>query len=268
MKVSPASAAFFLLLLFLSLPGKGQELSVATSISTPPATAVSVDRKGDFYLAFNTGTLSKYDANGHETLNFSPERLGKITLIDAWNPLRLFLFYEDFQSILILDRFLTPTASYDLSAGQPFGFIKLACPSQDHTFWLIDESYKGLIKYDPMDKQVVLKMPFNSAIPVDSEVLYMREYQNLLFVSLRGGGLFYFDNLGNYLGKIGTSEAVRFFGFIKNQVYFLQGDVLQHVNLYLEDVKDLSLPAIYEAVVDTGKAKVGVKKEGGFDLLR
>lgn len=268
MKISPASASFFLLLLFLSLQGKAQELSVATSISTPPATAVSVDRKGDFYLAFNTGTLSKYDANGLETLNFSPARLGRITLIDAWNPLRLFLFYEELQSILILDRFLTQTVGYDLSAGEAFGFIKLACPSQDHTFWLIDESYKGLIKYDPMAKQVVFKMPFNNAIPVDSGVLYMREYQNLLFVSLSGGGLVYFDNFGNYLGKIGTREAVRFFGFLKNQVYFLQGRVLQYVELYREEIKEFRLPAIYEAVIDTGKTKVGVKKEGGFDLLR
>ena len=268
MKTSPASVAFFLLLLFLSLPGKGQELSVVTSISTPPATAVSVDRKGDFYLAFDTGTLSKYDANGLETLNFSPERLGRITLIDAWNPLRLFLFYEEFQSIIILDRFLTATTRYDLSERQAFGFIKLACPSQDHSFWLIDESYKGLIKYDPMSLQIALKMPFNSALSLNSEVLYMREYQNLLFVSLSGGGLVYFDNLGNYLGKIETGKEVGFFGFVKNQVYFLQGSVLQYVDLYEEETKDYGLPAIYEVVVDTGRAKLGIKKEGGFDLLR
>ncbi len=255
-------------LFIFSFPTLGQDTARAyKSVPALPAVAYSVDRTGFFYIAFANGTIAKYDGDGIEVLNFSPRRAAKVDLIDAWNPLKIFVFYEEFQSVVILDRFLNPIGTYDLS-GKVQGFIKLACPSQDNTFWLIDEAYKGLVKYDPAEQQVIYRTPFANTLPTNIEVLYMREYQNLLFLSLSSGGILYFDNLGNYLGKIETAAAIRFFGFTNNQLYYLAAGAVQYVNLYNRNEGALQLPSRFENVLDLGTYKVGIKKEGGFDLLR
>lgn len=240
---------------------------IVKTIPTLPVTAAAADRRGDFYLAFNNGTLSKYDSAGIELINYSPRRLGTITLIDTWNPLKIFIFYKDYQSITILDRFLDPTIEYDLS-GKSQGFIRLACPSQDNSFWLIDDSYNGLLKFDPIEQKVRSKVPFNDAVPTDGAVVFMREYQNVLFLMLSNGEVVYFDNLGNYIGKIGRIAAGRYFGFETNQVHWAEENAFVAVNLYTGEVASSPLPASYFQVIKTGKYLIGIKKEGGFDLLR
>jgi len=240
---------------------------ITKTFSTLPVTAAAADRRGDFYLAFSNGTLSKYDSAGIERINYSPKRLGTITLIDTWNPLKIFAFYRDYQSITILDRFLDPTIEYDLS-GKSQGFIRLACPSQDNSFWLIDDSYNGLLKFDPVEQKVRSKVPFNNAVPASGAVVFMREYQNILFLMLSNGEVIYFDNLGNYLGKIGRMAAGQSLGFETSKVHWADGNTFVVVNLYTGEEAFTPLPATYLQVIRAGNYLVGIKKEGGFDLLR
>ena len=243
-----------------------KQVVVKAVFESPAVTALSVDRRGDFYLAFKNGTLAKYDTAGKEVVNYSPRRLGAITLVDPWNPLKTFLFYEEFQSIVLLDRFMAPTVEYDLT-GKSQSFIRLACPSQDNTFWLIDESYNGLLKYDPLEQQVQSKIPFNASVPLEGRITFIREYQNVLFAALSTGGIAYFDNLGTYLGKIET-DATDYFGFQKNQVYWTNENVVMLQDLYSSARSELILPDSYEKVILMGNAGIGIKKEGGYDLLR
>ncbi|WP_350077441.1 hypothetical protein [Imperialibacter sp.] len=242
------------------------QLVVEKNVPGPVVTAQSVDRRGDFYLAFKNGTVAKYDTTGRQIVNYSPKRLGQVTLVDPWNPLKTFLFYEEFQSIVILDRFMSPTTEYDLT-GKSQSFIRLACPSQDNSFWLVDESYNGLIKFDPIDQTIQSKIPFNASIPIDGKILFIREYQNVLFASLDSGGIIYFDNLGNYQGVI-DSPACSFFCFSKNQLYLTSSGSVFIQYLYSNEKNEISLTDTYLNALLIGPRVVGTKKEGGFDLLR
>jgi hypothetical protein len=242
------------------------QLVIEKNVPGPVVTAQSVDRRGDFYLAFKNGTVAKYDTMGRQIVNYSPRRLGQVTLIDPWNPLKTFLFYEEFQSIIILDRFMSPTVEYDLT-GKSQSFIRLACPSQDNSFWLIDESYNGLIKFDPIEQKIQSKIPFNASVPISGQILFIREYQNVLFISLEGGGIAYFDNLGNYQGII-DSPPCDFFCFSKNQLYLTNNDSVFIQDLYSNEKNEISLPDTYLHTLLIGHRVVGTKKEGGFDLLR
>jgi len=239
--------------------------AIRKSVVTPAVSTQAVDRRGDFYLAFKNGTVAKYDTAGTEVLNYSPRRLGQVTLIDPWNPLKTFLFYEEFQSIVILDRFMSPSIEYDLT-GKSQSFIRLACPSQDNSFWLIDESYNGLIKFDPIEQKIQSKIPFNLSVPVTGEILFIREYQNVLFASLSDGGIAYFDNLGSFLGKI-EAPPCPYFGFFKNKIYLKGDDGLIVSDLYSDEQEQAFGGSNYAAFLMLNNKAVGIKKEGGFDLL-
>lgn len=243
-----------------------QPTVIKTKDAPTPATAFAVDRRGDFYLASASGTLSKYDSGGNEVVNWSPSRLGRITLIDAWNPLKVFVFYREFQSAVILDRFLRPTAQYDL-ADASIGFVRLACPSQDNSFWLVDDSYNGLLKYDPLEQQVSSRIPFNASIPVDGNIVFMREYQNVLFVLLSTGTVLHFDNLGSYQSSM-ASPVRGWAGFDKNRIYGLATGGLWTANLYDSSSEIIKLDRGYQACLWLHDRLVGIKEEGGFHLLR
>ncbi len=241
------------------------QMVVEKNVTGPRVTSQSVDRRNNFYLAYQNGTVAKYDTVGNEIVNFSPTRLGQVSLLDAWNPLKTFLFYEEFQSIVVLDRFMAPTSEYDLT-GKSQSFIRLACPSQDNSFWLVDDSYNGLLKFDPIEQKIQSRIPFNASMPLNGKILFIREYQNVLFALLQGGGVAYFDNLGSYQGTIDT-PAASYFSFNKNQMYLTVNDYIVFKDLYADVTTETQLPGSYENCLIVNDKVVGIKKEGGFDLL-
>ena len=68
----------------------------------------TVDNLDNIYLVNNqTNQLKKLNANGDSAGVFNNVRkYGKLFSIDATNPLKLLLYYKNFSTIVVLDRFL------------------------------------------------------------------------------------------------------------------------------------------------------------------
>src|SRR6187200_1750779 len=68
----------------------------------------TVDNLDNLYLVNNSSNqLKKIDGNGDSVGVFNNVRkYGKLFSIDATNPLKLLLFYKNFATIVVLDRFL------------------------------------------------------------------------------------------------------------------------------------------------------------------
>lgn len=261
--VSSSIPILFWLFTF-SYTAQSQQLSLIRKVDTPPITAWSVDRRGDFYLAHESGTLIKYDSTGKKQLEYSPSQLGEISLIDAWNPLKTYLYYEEYQLLVVLDRFLNKVAEYNLSEiGQ--GFIRLACPSQDNNLWLIDESYNGLLKYDPAQEIILYRIPFRDKTATKKKVVFLREYQNLLFVLQGNGNILYFDNLGNYQGTIETA-AQSPFSFRQNTLFLPAEMMVKSYDLYNGKTITLKVPEKYDGLLVVADRLITIQKMGGFTL--
>lgn len=263
-------AVYFILAVESQVFGQNPEvrqLSVYKSVSTPPITAFATDKKGGFYLAFNSGTLVKYDSSAIERLRYSPKKAARISQVQAWSQLRVILFYRSIQSIVVLDRFLAETATFDLSRGTG-GFVRLACQSQDNAFWLLDESFQMLLKYDPLAERIAVRIPLSDRISTENQVTGLTEHQNILYASLEKGGFARFDMSGNFLGILDTATPVQEFSFSGDYVVYTDGDELVYSALYGTGFSSVKLPEAYDLVFDADNYKVGIKKEGGFDLLR
>src|SRR6267378_2393963 len=59
--------------------------------STQEVNKVSLDRLGNFYLVLKKGVVKKYDTDGNFMDEFSNPEAYPITLVDPWNPLRVFV---------------------------------------------------------------------------------------------------------------------------------------------------------------------------------
>ena len=64
--------------------------------------SVEIDAFGNVYV-INAMQISKYNALGILQKSFSVKRYGKIDFVDASNPLKILVYYKDFQQVLFLD---------------------------------------------------------------------------------------------------------------------------------------------------------------------
>lgn len=263
MKIRSFIFAFFC----LPIPIFAQNLILVDSFALPKAELAAADKYGNFYIADPQGNLHQYDSTGKFLVNFSPEKVGSISLLEARQSVRVFVFYRDFQQIIWLDRFLKKIESYDLE-NMDLGFVRLVAPSPDNRLWILSDSDFSLLKYDPRTRQTLFKIPLQWALPpADYDFIYLTEYQNLLFLQDRNGKLLVFDNLGNYRQTFELPTETTWISFWKNGFYYLEKNRLKSTDFYTSQTEIQLLPAIFwEKLFWTGYYGLGFGKEKTLKL--
>lgn len=239
-----------------------QNLILADSFDLPKAELAAADKYGNFYIADQQGNLHQYDSTGKFLLNFSPEKVGSISLLDARQTVQIFAFYRDFQQIIWLDRFLKKIESYDLE-NMDLGFVRLVAPSPDKRLWILSDSDFSLLKYDPRTRQTLFKISLQWALPpANYDFIYLTEYQNLLFLQDRNGKLLLFDNLGNYRQTFELPAESSWISFWKNSFYYLEKNKLKSTDFYTSQTEIQLLPAVFlEKILWAGNYGLGFGQE-------
>ncbi|MTI22403.1 hypothetical protein E1176_15330 [Fulvivirga sp. RKSG066] len=233
------SKVVILLLLVCQLPGLAQKLIPRDSFLTKGVETASVDQSGNIYLANSNGSLKKYTSAGEFLVEFSPQKKGNITLVEAFNQLKIFIFYEYFQEYLYLDRFLTNSNRFD--AREITDFAGLITSSMDDNLWVVDLVDFGLKKFNITYGQFTIQTSFDLILDPDNyDITYLREYQGKVFMSDSQSGIMIFDNLGNYLQRL-DYKNVNYFNFIGNELYFLQNNEIILYDLYNKIEKRIPL---------------------------
>jgi hypothetical protein len=193
--------------------------------------SVSIDQSGSIYAADAMGNLFKYTPAGEYVVEYSPERPARITDLEAWQGLRIFLFYRDRQEYTFLNRFLTAQGTYSFDPGT-VGFVEAAAPSADNNVWLFDQSDFSLKKYSLQLREVVLRTPLDLLLdPNDYKIATIREYQNKVYMGDMREGVLVFDNLGNYLKTI-SAPGVRFYSLYGHTLYLVRDRTLLSIDIY------------------------------------
>lgn len=214
------SFGLFLLSLCISSILLGQDLQLIKTIKLPGVpTAYSIDIQQNLYFGFEDGTVVKYDSEGNEKLNYSLPNQSAVTLIEAQNALKTFLYYFDTQQIITLDRFNTVPKIYDLHT-YDITLALQACPSPDENFWVIENNPTRIKKVDPLRSATVLEVQTN----VGDTVRFMRTYKNLLLI-LTQKDLQIFDLFGSRINEIDRIDA-QYFQIVNDQVILASSDQL------------------------------------------
>jgi hypothetical protein len=102
-------------------------------------TDFTVDNLGNLYFVYQSGQLKKLRANGDSLAVYNNIRKsGKLHSIDVSNPLKVLLYYKDFSTVVILDRFLNERSTLDL---RRFNLpqVRTIGQSYDNNIWVFDE---------------------------------------------------------------------------------------------------------------------------------
>lgn len=234
---------FIGILLSTSVSGqKDPAWQPALSFSTPIIKEVSSDPYNFIYIADEKGDIHKFDSLGHLVLMFSPRQNSEVTLLDAWRNVNVFLFYRNFQQYRILNRFLNEIVSEEFDS-EGIGYVRLATLSADNNLWILDDNDYSLKKINLQFNSIVIKNDLELVIPPsDYEYVYIREYNNNLYIADKNSGILVFDNIGNYKTRI-NAKNVEFFAFAGDEIYYLNNNKLTFLNLRTGRYRLFPLPA-------------------------
>jgi hypothetical protein len=164
--------------------------------------AFTVDNLDNIYLLSVTNQVKKLNANGDSVAVYNNvKRYGQATLIDVSNPLKILLYYKDFATIVMLDRFLNEVNTIDLRRQNIFQ-AKAIGQSYDNKVWVYDEVENKLKKVDE-DGKVLQETPdfrqlFNSA-PAPQKIFDQERY---VYLYDSAQAVFVFDYYGTLKNKI------------------------------------------------------------------
>lgn len=188
--------------------------------------AFTVDNLDNLYLLSSTNRLKKINANGDSAGVFNDvKKFGQASLIDVSNPLKVLLYYRDFATIVVLDRFLNIRNTIDLRK-QNILQVRAIAQSYDNKIWLYDELENKLKKIDE-DGKVLQETPdfrllFGEA-PIPHKIFDQDQY---VYLYDSAKAVFVFDYFGTLKNKILISGWSNFkvagkyiFGSDNNKLY-------------------------------------------------
>lgn len=149
---------FLYLIVFLPVFATAQNLK-AVSIAQTPLNVdrfIGVDEYQDLYY-INENVFHKKSSK--KNLQFSDLQLGSITTADIVNPLRITLFYEQFNTAVILDNALNEIIRIDFNKIEDFKNITHARTASDQRLWIFNRDLRQLELYDYRNNNVRITSP-------------------------------------------------------------------------------------------------------------
>jgi len=179
----------------------------------------SVDNLDNVYLVNNqTNQLKKLNANGDSAGVFNNVRkYGKLFSIDATNPLKILLYYKNFLTIVVLDRFLNVRNTINLGKKNIFK-VKAIATSYDNNIWLFDEGESKVKKIDDNGEVIMESVDFRTLFDTVPSPVHITDQDGFLYLYDPNKGFYTFD----------------YYGALKNNIPFLNWNNAEVIgkNLY------------------------------------
>jgi hypothetical protein len=162
----------------------------------------TTDNLDNIYLLSAGNQLKKINNKGDSAGVFNDvKRYGKLYSVDATNPLKLLLYYQNFSTIVVLDRFLNIRNTINLRKKNIFN-VKAITSSYDNNIWVFDEGDGKLKKIDDngdvLLETVDLRIALDT-VPSPSDII---DRDGFVYLYDPNRGFYIFDNYGALKNKI------------------------------------------------------------------
>lgn len=159
----------------------------------------TTDPIGNIYLVKNRNVLVKYSPDGDSLAVFNEVVYGKISRIDAINPLRVLVYYADYGRIVILDNMLSQKNVLNLRKINRYN-IPCIANSADGNIWLMDAGTGELLKIDDR-LDIKFQSPLRNILDFAVMPVGMQESNRELYLVDTANGVLHFDRFGFYVNK-------------------------------------------------------------------
>ncbi|MEO6962067.1 MAG: hypothetical protein ABIY90_08875 [Puia sp.] len=190
----------FVILCWILASASGQVESPELKARFVPGsfTDFEVDNLGNMYVLTGDNQLRKLSAAGDSLAVFNDvRRYGKISYIDVTNPLKILLYYGEFGTVVMLDRFLNNINSIDL---RKFNFFQIRSIglAYDNNIWLYDELDAKLKKIRDDGSLLLETTDIRQLTDSVPEVDMLTDQDGFVYLYDSLKGVFIFDHYGGF----------------------------------------------------------------------
>lgn len=210
-----------------------------------PISAFTVDNLGELYTINTDNQLKKYNEKGDSIGVFNQvTKYGKLSYVEAQNPWKAILFYKNYSTIVLLDKYLNVLTNINLRKQDIFQ-VRAVTTSYDNNIWLFDEQDNKLKKIDDQGKIIFESVDFRLLFDSVPEPQKIIDSDGYIYLYDPEKGLYIFDYYGSFKNKLPFLHWDNI-ALIDKQVYGFDKDYLYHYVPPYPDVKKISLPAVLQ----------------------
>jgi hypothetical protein len=155
-------------------------------------TLISVDNFGTSYFVNNNVFYKK---NASKKISYNNLQLGTINSVNTFNPLKINLFYKDFNTVIILDNRLAEIFKLDFNEIIPYKNISNISTGHDNTLWIFNQDFQKLELFDYKSRTTRAQ-----TVPVQSPILDLKSNYNFCWL-LTENYLYVFNYFGRLIKK-------------------------------------------------------------------
>jgi len=255
-------------LLLLPIGATAQDTCVYLFSIPQNARFATADHLANSYL-LQGFELEKYDSTGRLVTRYTNNRLGTPAFLDATNPLKLLLWYADFQTAVFLDRNLTELGSLNLTLlGLPA--VRVIAAAADGNLWMYDEASTQLLKLSSGGERLLESQPLNLAFPRRFSPTCLRDDGGqAVLLSDPNQGMAVFNPFAQ-LDKVLPIKHLTRFEVENGVLYFLEDDGIRVETWRGLSSKKISLPAFGQsesAMYWLAKRRLFRQVAGGLEVF-
>lgn len=156
------------------------------------------DNLNNIYLVTKSNQVKKLNKNFDSAGIFNDvRRYGDISLLDVNNPLKIIVYYKDFTTLVILDRYLNIRNTIDLRTS---GILqaKAVAQSYDNNYWVFDELDNAIKKIDDNGALLLQSADFRNLFAEQYNPSRIIDESGLLYLYDEKKGWLIFDYYGAY----------------------------------------------------------------------
>ena len=225
-----------------------------------PISDFEVDNLGNIYLLDPDNRLLKIGPAGDSLAVYNDvRRYGQLTGMDVTNPLKILLYYREFATIVMVDRFLNNINTVDLRKSNIFQ-AKAIGLAYDNNIWVFDELEAklkrigddgSLIDQTTDTRQFAEQVPDPDIIVDQGGLVYLNDLQK---------GIFVFDHYGAYKQLVPV-PALADMSVIDKNLWGRNKGLFIRYGLGEAGAQSAPIPAAYLPAI-----KIRIKREGVYVL--
>lgn len=183
------------------------------------------DALGNFYTV-SDNTLKKYDEDGFQTQEYSQLISGSISWVDVSNPLQILVYYKNFDQIILLDKYLSPTSEAIDLTNYNIISSSMVARSYNNGFWVFDPSAGELIR---MDESMNISHRSGS-VPLESykNILYLHQIDEYVIL-VRPDQVLVFDKFASFMKTIPLPQT-SIITWAPKSILYLENQTLKKYN--------------------------------------
>lgn len=186
-----------------------------------------------YFIKNNVLYLNK----NNDTFEYNNFQLGDITSVSAYNPLKINLFYKDFNTVIILDNRLAEISKQDFNTTNSYKYVTHVTSGNDNTIWIFNQNLMQLELYDYINKKSRV-----TTLPISEKVLDITSNYNFCWL-LTTDNIYTYNYFGSNTSKI-ENDGYKKIKEQKGDLYLQKENSLYLKRKNTDQIQEIELPEL------------------------